>query len=256
MNQLKVMSFNLRFETEKDGINAFSKRYGRVINVINAEQPDLIGFQEVTPFMRDILRAHLPDYTLQGCGRAADCSGESMLIGYRTNETELISLENFWLSKTPSIPGSRYGGDQSKCPRMAISALLMLKQHKRIVRIVNTHLDHQGANARYLGSVQLMQHLSHHNEPFFLTGDFNALPSAPEIRIFTETPLSRPIYDCTHSLKGTWHGYSTTKEAVKIDYIFSNIPCQNAYIVPDEPINGQFYSDHNAVCALFDPTDL
>ena len=47
--ELKVMSFNLRTDTPKDGINAFSERYPRVLEVIRNEKPDLIGFQELAP---------------------------------------------------------------------------------------------------------------------------------------------------------------------------------------------------------------
>ena len=51
-NQIKVMSFNLRMDTEHDGINRFRNRIGRIMEVIHTENPDVIGFQEVTDYMR------------------------------------------------------------------------------------------------------------------------------------------------------------------------------------------------------------
>ena len=36
---------------------------------------------------------------------------------------------------------------------------------------------------------------------------------------------------------------------MKIDYIFTDGRCTEAYTVPDQPVEGQYYSDHNAVVA-------
>ncbi len=251
---LKCMSFNLRVDNVGDGINSFTNRFDRVIEVIETEHPDIVGFQEVTDGMRARLRDHIPGYTVQGCGRERSCHGESMLIAYRTDEVELLSLENIWLSPTPAVPGSSYGGDQSRCPRMFTSALI---RHDRVdspFRFVNTHLDHVGAEARYLGAMQLVQYLSRHDEKFILTGDFNATPEAREIRLITEALAARGVVDCTAALPGTFHGFGLLlpDRAEKIDYIFTDGVCTAAYAVADEPVNGQYYSDHHAVCAHID----
>ena len=68
-NTIKVMSFNLRMDTEYDGINRLRNRIDRVMEVINAEDPDIIGFQEVTDYMRGVMRENLKGYTVVGCGR-------------------------------------------------------------------------------------------------------------------------------------------------------------------------------------------
>ena len=81
---LKCMSFNLRVAAACDGVNMFFRRAPRVLEVLEREQPDLVGFQEVTDDMRTWLTEHLHGYTLQGCGRERNCHGESMLLGYRT----------------------------------------------------------------------------------------------------------------------------------------------------------------------------
>jgi endonuclease/exonuclease/phosphatase family metal-dependent hydrolase len=53
-------------------------------------------------------------------------------------------------------------------------------------------------------------------------------------------------------LGGTFHGFGKLlpDKTVKIDYIFTDMTCEDSYIVEDVPVNGQFYSDHNAVCAI------
>ncbi len=252
MKQLKCMTFNLRVDNTGDGINSFSNRYPRAVDMIRREDPDLIGFQEVTDGMRMRLREFLPEYTFQGCGREASYHGESMLMAYKTHEAELISLENIWLSPTPSIPGSTYGGDQSPCPRMFTAAVLKHDRVESPFCFVNTHLDHVGKNARYLGAMQLVQYLSAKGERFVLTGDFNATPDAPEIRLLSTALSSRGGKDCTAELGGTFHNFGKRlpDRAEKIDYIFTDGECSHAYVVEDIPVEGQYYSDHFAVCAV------
>lgn len=250
-NFLKFMSFNLRVDNMGDGINAFSNRFDRVVEVILSESPAVIGFQEVTDGMRARLRDHLPGYTVQGCGREKNCHGESMLIAYQTNEVELLSLDHLWLSPSPRVPGSTFGGDQSCCPRMLSTMLLKHNALLHPFRFINTHLDHVGKQARYLGSMELVQLISTYSERFVLTGDFNATPDTPEIKLITEALSARGTVDCTSALDGTFHNFGRIppERREKIDYIFTDGRFKNAYIVPDTPVSGQYYSDHFAVCA-------
>ncbi len=248
---LKFMTFNLRVDVKEDGINSFTNRFDRVLDTINKEKPDVIGFQEVIDSMRARLRDSLEGYTVQGCGRDKKYHGESMLIAYRTNDVELISIDNIWLSPTPKIPGSVFPGDQSSCPRMLTTALLKHNDIPTPFRFINTHLDHQGSQARYLGAMEIVQLISAYNEKFVMTGDFNALPESPEIKLITSALASRGAIDCTADLGGTFHNFGRIADnPVKIDYIFTDAECEKSYIVEDIPINGQYYSDHNAVCAL------
>ncbi len=254
MGTIKVMTFNLRYDNTGDGINSFTNRFNRVLEIIKNEAPDVIGFQEVTDPMRDKLRRALTDYSTVGCGRDSNLHGEAMLIGYRADKIELISCENIWLSLTPNIPGSRYGGDQSGCPRMFTTTLLKHCDSKKPFRFINTHLDHEGKNARYLGALQLVQAISQYNEKFVLTGDFNAEPKEPEIELITSALSYRGAIDCSSELEPTFHefGKRTGDKRIKIDYIFTDAVCEKAYIVEDIPINGQYYSDHNAICAYIE----
>jgi hypothetical protein len=122
--KIKVITFNLRVAVKVDGVNYFDNRLPRIIEFLKAEQPDVVGFQEVNAHMKELLNQNIEDYVLVGCGREKDYNGESALIGYRKDKFELIKFENFWLSATPDVPGSRYGFDQSVCPRITSAALL------------------------------------------------------------------------------------------------------------------------------------
>ena len=254
VTQLKIMSFNLRTDNRGDGINYFFDRFDRVTEVLDREKPDIVGFQEVTDSMRAKLRDYLTDYTIQGCGRGSDYHGEAMIIGYRKDAVELIALENLWLSPTPKIPGSTFGGDQSGCPRMFTALLLKHNNVKEPFYFINTHLDHEGKMARYLGAMEIVQYISLHPEKFILTGDFNAIPNTPEIRVITEALAYRGAQDCTADLPGTFHGFGRIplERRPKIDFIFSDAPCKESYVVEDIPVEGKYYSDHHAVCAILE----
>jgi len=250
---LKVLTFNLRLDREEDGINYFFNRTDRIFDVIHSENPDIIGFQEVTDRMKAFLCENISEYTLVGCGRNSDYHGEGVPVAYKNESISLISSENLWLSPTPEIPGSTYGGDQSRCPRMFTSCLFKHKEYENLFRFINTHFDHYGVNARCAEANQIAEKIETFDEKFILTGDINALPDTDEVRIITEKLNHRGVSDVTNGLGGTYHGYGTLGDrAVKIDYIFTNAECTSSYIVPDTHKDGIYYSDHYAVAAIIE----
>ena len=242
---LKVMSFNLRTWCN-DGPYSFPYRTERIREMLLREDPDLIGFQEFTSQMKALLRSLLPEYTIVGCGRERDYSGESMAIAMKNGVIEMLSLEQFWLSPTPTMPGSRYTEDQSPCPRMALSAVLVTEGCEKPFRIINTHLDHMGPQARYHGMMQIIQHISAHEEPFILTGDMNALPDSPEMKLADQMLGSLGGVQYTKDVGGTFHGYGKVTRDNQIDYIYSDLACNRAWKV-EEIDDKVFYSDHYAV---------
>ncbi|MBR2907628.1 MAG: endonuclease/exonuclease/phosphatase family protein [Clostridia bacterium] len=246
--KIKVCTFNLRTPVEKDGINYFPNRKGRILDVIEQEKPDLIGFQEVANEARRWLRTALDGYVIVGCGRGSDFTGEAMIIAYKRDAFDLVSMETFWLSTAPSVPGSRYGVDQSSCPRSVTAVVLEHEGSASPFLFLNTHLDHKGATARLLGAIQILQYVSEKGLPFVLTGDFNATPDAPEITAFTACK-DREIVDVTREIPTTFHKFGERKDPLKIDYIFTDMPSDPAesYAVEDNPVDGLYISDHRPV---------
>ena len=91
MKKIKVMSFNMRTQVEADGVNQFRQRKERILSMLNSQDPDVIGFQEVTDEMRAWLRSALGEkYTVVGCGRMSDYTGEAVAIALRNDMFELI----------------------------------------------------------------------------------------------------------------------------------------------------------------------
>ena len=255
--ELKVMSFNLRTEVRSDGMNYFPYRKPRILDTIEKESPDLIGFQEATDNMRAwLVEALFPlGYSVIGCGRSEYYRGEATIVAYKRNEMEMISAETRWLSATPTAAGSRFGGDQSDCPRVFTAVVLKRHDVEKPFLVLNTHLDHIGTDARLLGATEICAYVSEKNLPFVITGDMNATPDAPEIEMFTRHALcGRTVVDATAPLGPTFHAFGKIpqEEWVKIDYIFTDMPCDisRSYRVEDLAVDGLYISDHNPVCAF------
>ena len=255
--KLKVCTFNLRVRVEADGINVFDNRKPRVLETIQNEMPDIIGFQESNPAMRRWLTEELSPlgYTVLGCGRNADYTGESNSIAYRRDVFDLVSFDTNWLSTTPLVPGSRFGGDQSSCPRVFVAAVLKHKDAASPFLFVNTHLDHKGAMAKLLGATEILQYISKKGLPFVLTGDTNAVPTDLSMTMLTEAaPCGKPLVDITADLDGTFHNFGKyePERRRKIDYIFTDMPADKSesYKVADEGVDGVYITDHFVVCGF------
>ena len=249
--KLKICTFNLRTPVKADELNYLPNRKGRILDCIATEKPDIIGFQEAAVYTADWLREALDDYTVIGCGRGKKLDDEASLIAYRKNMFEMVSAETFWLSLAPNAPGSRYGADQSGCPRVATAAVLKHRESDQWFLFVNTHLDHKGSAARMYGAIQILQYISTKGLPFVLTGDLNALPDAPEIRVIADCKYLNAV-DLTADVGGTFHGFGKRVPNTKIDYIFSDLPADPAesYAVTDEPADGLYISDHRPVISF------
>ncbi len=256
---LKVFTFNLRVVAQVDGINMFFNRTGRILETIRDHMPDLIGFQEVSVAMKKWLSDDLAPlgYTVVGCGRGKDYDGEATVVAFKRDLFELIALETRWLSATPLVPGSRYAADQSSCPRIYTAATLKHHDSSEVFIFLNTHLDHKGSEARKLGALDVVRYLSERKLPVIITGDMNANPGTPEIEAFTAYEINgKPVINATADVGGTFHGFGkySPEKMPQIDYIFTDLPCDTSrsFVLPDEPVDGIYISDHRPVCAFID----
>lgn len=253
--KLKLMTFNLRIANAADGINAFDNRKERIKETVLYEKPDIIGFQEANDSMIEWIKVAIRSkYFIVGTGRNADRTGEGARIAFKKKKFELVSLETIWLSEAPDIPGSCYSVDQSVCPRVFTAIELMDKKTKKILRVVNTHLDHKGELARVCGATQIMQYVSVRNKlipcPNVVMGDLNARPDSDAIKIF-----KAHLPDITEEVGQTFHGFGriTNDPDCHIDYIFSDAKkASPSYAVPDESVGGVYISDHYPVCAFIE----
>lgn len=246
---MKFVTYNLRLDTPHDGINSFFHRAGEILRKIEREKPDVIGFQECLPHMKEFLARHLTDYTVVGCGRGAHYDGEHNPVAFLKDKFELIGLDTEWLSPTPQVPGSRYP-EQSDCPRVVTRVTLLPYGTDEPFYVFNTHLDHVSDEARVLGAKRVcsvMRELLEKREmPLVLMGDFNAEPDTPPLRAFLEDEFLH-LTDATPGIPCTFHDYGR-RNWQQIDYILQRGWRQagGSVLWTDED-NGLYLSDHYPV---------
>lgn len=244
---MKLVTFNIRYDCGHDGKNNFCFRKPLILEKIRQESPDILCFQEVLPHVAVWLKESLEGYYVVGCPREKDLSDEQVCIAFRSDKFNLMKMDTYWLSPTPWVPGSRYEV-QSICPRVCTEVTLQELASMRVFRLVNTHLDHEGAPARLLAARQILNKLE--QEPFFphvptiLVGDMNAEPDSEEIQL-----LSSSMRNETADIGHTFHNFGRGQN-VQIDYIFTkgDIRCTYAGKWTDCK-DGIYLSDHYPVCA-------
>ena len=244
----KLVSYNLRCTWDNDGINSFVHRAGQLLDKLDAEQPEVVCFQEATERIVPFLKRHLPDYELHFRGRNRELDGEGLCTALRKDFTELLDTETFWLSPTPYLPGSRFE-QQSEFPRVCQSLTLRLQNGKPF-RVYNTHLDHINDEARILGIRQVMNKVLEDRErselPVFVLGDFNALPGSETVN-FCDTFGEFPLKDLTRETGGTFHDFGRQDPPEKIDYIYTDEATarkQHSVVLWKDQHAGIYLSDH------------
>lgn len=254
---MKVVTFNIRCDYNQDGDNRFQNRKNLILKKLRNENPDIICFQEVLPHVACWLKENLNDYFVLGCGREKDLKGEQNSVAFKKEKFQLISMNTFWLSLNPQMPGTRYD-KQSMCPRSVTELFLMDLETEKLYYILNTHLDHEGSEARVLGMQQILKHMKktlkqkeqsgYGKIEMILTGDFNGYPDSPEIQLLDKSKFLR---DITSGMDGTFHDYGRMKPAEKIDYIVvsSGLECIKSELWYDCE-NGVYLSDHYPISVV------
>lgn len=254
-DDLRVMTFNVRYASPGDGINIWENRRELTVRTISAQQPALIGMQELLLGQAQYLQQQLPGYAWFGKGRngnAVDGQGnEHMGVFYDTARLTLIAQGDFWYSDTPDVAGS--ANFDGAMPRMATWGHFEDRRNGRRFFLFNTHLPHT-ADAEALRercARLLLERIAKlaGDAPVVVTGDFNAHPDAAVHRLLTAT-LS-DAWERAPSRRGpekTAHAF-TGKPDARIDWVlFRDFDIRSVHSVDDH--EGDLYpSDHYPVVA-------
>lgn len=251
----RVMSYNIRYNNPNDGVHAWPNRADRVASSILFNQADLIGVQEALKGQLDELALKLPGYKWLGVGRDdGKESGEYSAIFYRTARFKPVDSGTFWLSKNPTVPGSKDW--DAAITRVATWAHFQDLQADTSVFHFNTHFDHRGELAREKSAELLENRISRMagSYPTVLTGDFNFTEEAAGYPVLTAS-LKDAFYSADephHGPVSTFYGGFEVKREVgrRIDYIFvkNNMRTLQHATLSDN-WEGAFASDHLAVIA-------
>ncbi len=246
----RIMSYNLRYCDDKDGIIKNRSQIGTAI--IKQYAPDSLGVQEATGRWIKILSEKLKDYDFVGENRDKDKNSEHSAVFYLRDKFNLIGSGTIWLSDTPEVKYSKY--EDSNCTRIATWATLENKETGEIYSHINTHLDHISDTARILQAKVLKTKISELQKsgPVVCTGDFNAEPTSE-----TYSEMIKLLKDAKtvaeKSDEGiTFHNYGKVKEgtAGPIDYIFvtENIKV-SSYRIIRNTVKNMYPSDHYPVAS-------
>ena len=258
--EIDALSFNIRFDTSKDGENAWPKRKEMVGQWVKSESPDVIGLQEALRHQIDDIKKIATAYSEYGVGRDDGKSrGEHCTILYLKKRFSLDKSDcgTFWFSDTPEKIASKSWGNE--IPRICTWARFIEKKTDKGFYVYNVHYDHRSQPSRLGASELIIQRISKRkrsNEPIILMGDFNAAENNPAIKIFKEEPLK--LLDTFRVVKPdekmvkTFHGFrGGSYPGGKIDHVFilpSTAKISSASIVRFNK-NKRYLSDHYPVRA-------
>ncbi len=251
-NEVRVISYNIRYMNDKDGDNSWKFRKQASINMVNEEQPTVFGLQEAVKAQVDFLQENLPGYAHYGVGRDdGKEKGEFMAIFYNKEEVELLDKGTFWLSATPDTPSKGWDG---QCFRTCTWTLFKCKDTGKQFAFLNTHLDHRGKEAQKEGMLTIVKKIGElipADVPVFLSGDFNTRTDNPIYEplkaIMTD---SRELATETDH-RGTYTGWRVRENPVVVDHIFvRGAEVDKFQVLCDKNYGAPYISDHYPVLTV------
>jgi endonuclease/exonuclease/phosphatase family metal-dependent hydrolase len=231
---IKVLSFNIAGDSRD-----WQARRSACYDVINTLKPDIIGFQELLPVNLKWALDNFPHLswygqTIEGNSQSfpTDVEGESCRILYDKNRfaVDTAGSGTFWFSPTPDE--SSEGWDDF---RYCVYVRLVDKETSDGIYLYNTHwtFGSDGQDSRINAARILNDRIAgraHPEDPFIVTGDFNARSDDAGIQILLQN--------------------MTAVVENRIDWIFTEndkYELLNSEIISD--IDGTAPSDHDVLSA-------
>ncbi|MEM9481482.1 MAG: endonuclease/exonuclease/phosphatase family protein [Verrucomicrobiota bacterium] len=255
-----MLTFNIRFDTPRDGKEAWPMRKEMVGQWLKRNSPDIIGLQEALRHQIDDTRKAIPEYQEFGVGRDdGKSAGEHCTILYKRDRFEIDNTDcgTFWLSDTPEVVASKSWGNG--ITRICTWARFHDKKSKKGIYVYNTHWDHRSQSSREKSAELVVERISARKrteEPVILMGDFNAAEDNRAVITLTAGELKfidtfRFLNPKKEDIR-TAHGFRGETAGKKIDHIFV-LPA-TAEIKASEIVryneDGRYLSDHFPVRAL------
>lgn len=240
------MTFNIRYDNPGDGVNAWPNRKDKVFELLKKYDPDIIGIQEALQHQITDIIAALPEYNYTGTGRDdGKNKGEYSAILYKKNKFDISNEETSWLSKTPSVAGSKDW--DAAITRVVTMAEFRLKGQTRPFYVINTHFDHIGKEARKESALILRKKANQlSSTPIIITGDFNCTREEPPYKVITEGK-GIALHDAApENAPGTFCSFEVGSMACSpIDYIFHSSQWKSSDFKVITDNDGKYYpSDH------------
>lgn len=276
---VRLMTFNLRFDTTSHPCMSTEVRGAHLMEIIKKYMPDSISFNEATNNWMNYLNAQMTEL-----GYSHVSSGLSSVqtyplptgldnrqqnpIFYQSAKYELLESDTFWLSETPELNGSVSW--DSSCVRICTYAVLKNKESGAIYAHFGTHLDHISEEARQNSILVIESYLRAIYKKYgeigiVLSGDFNDTNQSTTYKsIVSFMDDASTLAETKLVVGATANGYSpdqweenyagtkkpTVAASSPIDYIFlgKKTASVSVYTVVDDlftfDYNGKTWTDH------------
>ncbi|MCH2200279.1 MAG: endonuclease/exonuclease/phosphatase family protein [Flavobacteriales bacterium] len=251
--EVQVMTFNIRYDNPDDPVT-WDERKKEVSRAMFFH--DIIGIQEGLQHQVDYLDEQLVFHDWVGVGRDdGERGGEHTAIFYNRMTFSLLHSETIWLSPWPKAAGSV--GWDADLPRTATIAIFKHNESGKTVRVINTHLDHEGVQSRICASHILRGYAALATEDHVvILGDFNADPDSKAYEMMNAEPFSDSYVSSALRCREDFTTYSTFNPSVsillRIDHIFVNTHRVNWICADEYIINEHYISDHLPVFISLD----
>ncbi|MFN0293353.1 endonuclease/exonuclease/phosphatase family protein [Pedobacter helvus] len=249
---INVITYNIRYATEKDGAHAWSKRKDNVKALVKFHDTDILCTQEALEEQYDFILEN-SDFEAVGAGRDdGKRKGEFSPIYYNKNRFNKKDGGVFWLSQTPDVPSK---GWDAMFNRVCTWVRLYDKLNKKEFLVFNTHYDHVGVQARIESAKLIKQKIQEiaPKLPVIYTGDLNVTPETDAIATIKSflSDSKEVSVEPPYGPEGTFNGFDFNSPLKnRIDYIFVNKGFKvQKYGVLTDSKDQKYFSDHLPVFA-------
>lgn len=227
--KINVASYNIRNDNKGDVIhgNGWQQRCPVIAGIVQINDFDIFGMQEVkNNQIMDLLKV-LPDYKYIGVGREdGKTEGEYSPIFYNIHKFQLLSSNTFWLSETPDKPGKGWDADYM---RVCTWGKFKVRADGFTFWYFNLHADNNGRRAQIESSKLILKKIKEMcspNDAVILSGDFNVDQNMESYKTLEQSNLLKDSYEIAKfkfAPNGTFNDFTATNFSdSRIDHIFVN----------------------------------
>ena len=248
---MKVISYNIRYEEAKDGTNSWVYRFPASGEMIQEQMPDLFGLQEATYNQVHFFEQNFDCYKYLGGGREdGKKGGEYTALFWNKKTISQLDGGMFWLSETPETASM---GWDAQCLRTATWGLFKHKKTGKKFYCVNTHLDHVGKEARKNGLKLIMDKIAEMNKaglPVVLMGDFNMKPGDYSLSEVEESMNNARLTAEKTDSKATFNNWGKSSDILDYIYYSGFSSCPEYQTITKKYAERKFISDHFPIMVL------
>src|SRR4030095_3963528 len=203
--KIRVMTYNIHV-----GVGMDKKLdLQRIADVINKEQPDLVGLQEVD---RGVERTQRKDEIAELAALTHMDYAFAHNLDLQGGQYGVAILSRFKIRNTDH----RLYQNKREAERRGMIRVEVEIEGKR-VNFITTHLDYQFQDGRLFETEQLLEFLRDVKEPLFVVGDFNDEPTGTAYQLMLKQFDDAWVSSHQNSSGFT---YPADKPIKRIDYIF------------------------------------